>query len=122
MLSLEMSEHMVTARKTAPWPQATSQQAESDSGHAQRFLSRDEAGIAATLRKFRRAMESGEGRFNTEDANTTYNIVDLQLDRAGLIAFHKLLRAFVISARELRVRGRKGLETVSMAILVAPER
>jgi DNA-binding transcriptional ArsR family regulator len=77
--------------------------------------------VAATARKFSRAIEKGTARLYTEDANATYQVLDLQLDRAGLVQFHKLLRAFVLSARQLRVRGKSGLETVSMTIVVAPE-
>jgi len=76
---------------------------------------------AATLRKFQRAIENGTARFNTDDANATYNVVDLQLDRAGLVEFHRLMRNFVVAARKLRQRGRQGLETISLTILVAPE-
>jgi hypothetical protein len=75
---------------------------------------------SATVRKFERAVESGEARMEGDDANTLFRFVDLQLDAEGLAEFHRRLGGFLESVRELRVRGTKGLETIAVTILIAP--
>jgi predicted ArsR family transcriptional regulator len=77
---------------------------------------------AAASRRFARSVESGEGRMFDADANAALINVDLQLDRAGLIAFNQRLAAFLESVRELRVRAAGDVEQVTLTLLVAPTR
>lgn len=76
---------------------------------------------SATARKIDRAIKKGTARLNGEDANTTFGVIDLQVDRAGLIELHRLMRAFIVAARELRVRRNAAMETISVTILLAPQ-
>jgi hypothetical protein len=75
----------------------------------------------ATTRKLSRAIQAGVARFSGADANTGFAVTDLQLDRAGLARLHALLGQFIISARELRVPEREGVETVTVTIIYAPD-
>jgi len=75
---------------------------------------------SATTRKLSRAFETGAARFNTQDANTGFHVMDLQLDHDGLIGFQTLLRGFIAEARKLRVREKEGVETLAVTILIAP--
>jgi predicted transcriptional regulator len=75
---------------------------------------------SAAARKIARTIERGAARLHTEDANATFHVMDLQLDRDGLVELHQLLRKFIVASRKLRVRERDGVETVSVTILVAP--
>lgn len=77
---------------------------------------------SAVSRKLSRAVEEERARIHTDDANAGYFILDLQLNRAGLLKFNALLRDFLAEARRLRVREAEDVETVAMAILVAPHR
>jgi hypothetical protein len=77
---------------------------------------------AAAARKLARAARTGAARPFAEDANLAFYNVDLQLDRAALVEFHRRLQAFLASARTLRVRGEAGLEQVTLTILIAPTR
>lgn len=75
---------------------------------------------SAASRKIRRAVDRGTARIGVEDANARFQVSDLQLDKAGLIELHKLLNAFFIEARKLRVRAEAAQETVSLTVLIAP--
>jgi predicted ArsR family transcriptional regulator len=77
---------------------------------------------SATARKFARAVENGTARMEGELANTMFRFTDLQLDAEGLTEFHRRLNDFMQSVRELRVRRPESLETISMTILIAPNR
>jgi DNA-binding transcriptional ArsR family regulator len=74
----------------------------------------------ATTRKLRSAIDTGAARFTGDDANAGYGNMDLQLDRAGLAAFHRLLGEFIVAARKLRVRKAADAETLSVVIFFAP--
>jgi len=75
---------------------------------------------SAASRKIRRAIDKETARIAVEDANTRFQVSDLQLDRAGLIELHKLLNTFIVEARKLRVPSAAAQETVSVTILIAP--
>jgi hypothetical protein len=75
---------------------------------------------AAAGRKFRRAVEEDVARLDGEGANTRLQATDLQLDATGLAEFNRLLSAFVVAARKLRVPADAAQEMVRMTILVAP--
>jgi DNA-binding MarR family transcriptional regulator len=75
---------------------------------------------AATARKLRRSLENGSARLYADDANAGFGVLDLQLDKAGLVEFHRLRTEFLVRARKLRVRDRAGVETISVAVLFAP--
>jgi DNA-binding transcriptional ArsR family regulator len=75
----------------------------------------------ATARKIDRAIKTGKARLSGVDANTTFGVMDLQLDRAGLIEFRRLMADFIVAARKLRVRRDAARETISVTILLAPQ-
>jgi predicted ArsR family transcriptional regulator len=75
---------------------------------------------AATTRKLSRAIASGAARFSGDEANAGYGNMDLQLDRAGLAEFHRLLGEFIVAARKLRVRGVAEAEVLSVVFVYAP--
>ena len=52
------------------------------------------------------------------DPSTT--VSDQQLHTAGVVELHKLLNAFLVEARKLRVPAEAARETVSMTVLIAP--
>ncbi|MGH3428738.1 MAG: helix-turn-helix domain-containing protein [Mycobacteriales bacterium] len=74
----------------------------------------------ATTRKLKSAIQTGAARLTGADANAGYGNMDLQLDRAGLAEFHRLMGEFIVAARKLRVRRAADAETVSVVILFAP--
>ena len=65
-------------------------------------------------------VEEQTARIGVEDANTRTYVCDLQLDPAGVVELHKLLNAFLVEARKLRVPAEAARETVSMTVLIAP--
>jgi predicted ArsR family transcriptional regulator len=75
---------------------------------------------ADAARKFQRAVKDDVSRMAQEDANTRLQATDLQLDRAGLIEFNRLLSAFVVAVRKLRVPADVAEEMIRMTILVSP--
>ena len=75
---------------------------------------------SAASRKIHRAVEEQTARIGVEDANTRTYVCDLQLDTAGVVELHKLLNAFLVEARKLRVPAEAARETVSMTVLIAP--
>jgi len=77
---------------------------------------------SAASRRLSRAIDNGTARLGEGDGNVAVYNVDLQLDGAALIEFHKQLRAFVASARALRVRDGEQLEQITLTILAAPTR
>jgi len=77
---------------------------------------------SAAARRLSRAVESGAARPFTADANVAFYNTDLQLDRAGLVEFHKRLRAFLESVRDLRVPGDDGLDHITLTMMVTPTR
>jgi predicted ArsR family transcriptional regulator len=75
---------------------------------------------AATARKLKRAMASETVRLASTDANAGFTAMDLQLDRAGAVQLNALIADFAAKARKLRVRNRAGVETISLAVIFAP--
>ena len=76
---------------------------------------------SANAKRLTRAIESGAARLHTEDANAGFYVLDLQLDRKGMVELQRLLGAFITEARRLRVRDMDDLETLSITVLIAPE-
>jgi predicted ArsR family transcriptional regulator len=77
---------------------------------------------AGAGRKFRQGVKAGVARIGKADANTRLQVTDLQLDAQGLAEFNRLLSAFVVAARKLRVPNARAADTVRMTILVSPTR
>jgi hypothetical protein len=75
---------------------------------------------ASAGRKFRQGVQQGAARIGTVDANTRLQVTDLQLDALGLVEFNRLLSAFVVAARKLRVPADRADETITMTVLVTP--